>query len=156
MLLATRTKGAAMSATASAGPTTRPPAPDVFPPRRPRLVDAHESLLVVDDDDGIRRMLALLLARRTSPTAVASSVSEAIELLEREPFDVVVSDYSMPQANGLDLLAYVGARGLDVRFALASAAFPDGVEELARAGGAEIVDKDALVDALVFERSERA
>jgi CheY-like chemotaxis protein len=101
---------------------------------------------VVDDDEVLRSLLALRLERHD--VFVAASVREAIEVLERETIDVIVSDYSMPAATGLSLLAYVKARGLEPRFILTSATFPDGVEGAARAAGAVVVDKGELVSAL--------
>ena len=113
-----------------------------------RLVSDADSILVVDDDDAIRSLLELRL--RARDLSLASSVAEAIEVLERRSVDVIVSDYSMGSETGLNLLAYVRGRGLDTRFVLTSACLPDGVEVEARAAGADVIDKSDLVDLLAI------
>ncbi len=63
-------------------------------------------LLLVDDEtrvlEGLER---LLYARDDWDVITASSAAEAIELLEVERFDVLVSDMRMPGMDGADLLA---------------------------------------------------
>ena len=54
-------------------------------------------------------------SRRTSsaserPFAVAGDVPSAIEELERSDFDLVLTDFQLPPATGLDLLAFVRHR----------------------------------------------
>lgn len=64
-------------------------------------------LLVVDDDATIRR--ALLRALDGEPYVVipAPSGDIALALLDREEIDVVLSDYQMPEMNGVELLTKV-------------------------------------------------
>lgn len=47
---------------------------------------------------------------------VASSAEEGLELMEEERFDVVVSDYSMPEMNGIDFLEKLRSEGNDIPF----------------------------------------
>lgn len=79
------------------------------------------SILFVDDEpnvlEGLQRMLSPL--QREWTMAFASSGPRALELLERSPFDVVVSDMRMPGMDGAQLLAEVKKRCPDtLRFAL--------------------------------------
>lgn len=62
-------------------------------------------ILVVDDDPVVLRMLAYVLADDGHETRRASDGMAALRLLEREPFDLVVSDVRMPELDGLGLLA---------------------------------------------------
>jgi CheY-like chemotaxis protein len=117
-------------------------------PRSRAVVAPGDSVLAVDDDEGIRRLLGILLRRHRGPVTIVSSVAEAIDVLEVAPVDVIVSDHSMPQATGLNLLAYVRARGLPSRFVLTSADPPPEVARAARAAGAEVVTKSDLVERL--------
>jgi two-component system response regulator PilR (NtrC family) len=63
-------------------------------------------ILVVDDDDIIRDTLCELLSQdyacQTADTAEAALVK-----LEAQPFDVVLTDISMPGLNGMQLLERV-------------------------------------------------
>ena len=72
----------------------------------------------------------------------------AIDVIEREPVDFVLCDYSMPGATGVNLLAYLTTRGYSGRFVLMSADLPQEVAEEARANGADTVSKWDLLDVL--------
>ena len=71
-----------------------------------------QRILFVDDEpnllSGIRRMLRPL--RNEWTTAFAESGPQALSLLEKEPFDVIVSDMRMPGMTGLKLLEEVRNR----------------------------------------------
>ena len=63
-------------------------------------------LLLVDDDAELLDIAGMLF-KQTDPgfeLVVARSVKEALEILDREEIDVVIADYLMPDATGLDLL----------------------------------------------------
>ncbi len=63
-------------------------------------------LLLVDDDAELLD-IASILFKQTDPgieLVVAKSVKEALAILDSEEIDVVVADYLMPNATGLDLL----------------------------------------------------
>ena len=54
-------------------------------------------ILVVDDEESIRTVLASLLGREGHSVAQAEDAEEAIRLLHKEEFDVVVADVIMPR-----------------------------------------------------------
>ena len=60
-------------------------------------------ILIVDDDDVIRDTLCELLSQDYSCQA-ADTAEEALARLEAEPFDVVLTDISMPGFSGMELL----------------------------------------------------
>jgi two-component system response regulator RegA len=69
-------------------------------------------ILVVDDHDLLREVLATALRGRGAAVDVAATAEEGSALLERSGarrYDVVVSDWQMPGADGLWLLRRVGA-----------------------------------------------
>lgn len=61
------------------------------------------TLLIVDDDDAIRGMLYDLLADRYE-CSTASMAEEALQCLEVEQFDAILTDISMPGLTGVELL----------------------------------------------------
>ena len=63
-------------------------------------------VLIVDDHALVRRGMAHVVRECFSEAATveAGSASEAIEAMEREPFDIALVDVRMPDADGLDLL----------------------------------------------------
>lgn len=64
-------------------------------------------VLLVDDEQGFVAPLAKRLARRGFDTALASSGSEALELLSPETFDVVLLDIMMPGIDGIKTLGEI-------------------------------------------------
>ena len=60
-------------------------------------------ILVVDDDDVIRDTLCELLATNHS-CQTADTAEQALALLEAQRFDVVLTDISMPDLSGMELL----------------------------------------------------
>lgn len=64
-------------------------------------------LLVVDDDDTVRRMLVRALRRSHADVVDAACVDDALEQLRSQAFDVVVTDYELPDGNGRTILAFV-------------------------------------------------
>ena len=61
-------------------------------------------ILIVDDDAVIRTLLVDVLTDPGYQLDTANNGADAIEKLEREHFDLVVTDMVMPKANGLDVL----------------------------------------------------
>lgn len=67
-------------------------------------------VLVVDDEPSILSSLRRLLRKTGMEVFLANSGREGLELLEREPIDVVVSDMRMPEMDGAQFLEQVFAR----------------------------------------------
>jgi PAS domain S-box-containing protein len=61
-------------------------------------------VLVVDDDPEARRMISAVLERAGAEVFVAPTVRSALEILDREMPDVVVSDIAMPGEDGFRLI----------------------------------------------------
>jgi DNA-binding NtrC family response regulator len=71
------------------------------------------AILIVDDDVAIRDTLYELLSDQYQCTA-ASTASEALQHLDVETYDVVLTDLTMPELSGIDLLQLIRARGMDI------------------------------------------
>lgn len=88
-----------------------PPGPstgDGDRPADPRTgADRRTAILFVDDEDhvlaGLRAVLRRRLGRRHR-LLFANGAREALDLLDRGPIDLVVTDAQMPQVNGIELL----------------------------------------------------
>lgn len=61
-------------------------------------------LLIVDDDPAVREVLATLLVEEGHRCATAEDATQAVQMVEGEPFDLVLSDLKMPGRDGLWLL----------------------------------------------------
>ena len=67
-------------------------------------------LLLIEDEMEVQAVLAELLREAGYGVAVAKDGLEGIELCEREPIDMVLSDISMPGISGWDVAARLRAR----------------------------------------------
>lgn len=66
-----------------------------------------KSILVVDDVPEILAFFERVASRyKTRPIEITTleSPQEAVDLLARRPFDVVISDFRMPRVNGVEVL----------------------------------------------------
>jgi len=70
-------------------------------------VSPKERLLVVDDAFDTREVLQRNLSSQGFQVFTASSVSEAVRVLESISIDLVITDLKMPGASGLDLVRHV-------------------------------------------------
>jgi two-component system chemotaxis response regulator CheY len=61
-------------------------------------------ILAVDDDVVHRKTLALILSRAGFTVATAEDAVAGLELARREQFDLVISDYHMPDYPGTDFI----------------------------------------------------
>ena len=61
-------------------------------------------ILVVDDENHVRSMIGASLERQGYDVQLAASGREALELLDQNSFDIVLTDIVMPDGNGIDLL----------------------------------------------------
>jgi len=67
-------------------------------------------VLVVDDDPIILKSLSEMLRLEGHEVGEAKGAMEALEQLKEIPFDIVLSDVSMPEVDGLKLLREIKAR----------------------------------------------
>ena len=75
-------------------------------------------LLVVDDDDDLREVLVTALVEDGHVVDGARDGKEALELLEHQPYDLVLSDLRMPGVDGPSLYEMLRTRHhFPVRFA---------------------------------------
>ncbi len=66
-------------------------------------------VLIVDDEKSMREFLSIVLNKEGYNVAVASHGPEALSLIDKEIYDLVISDIKMPGLSGLDLLKAVKA-----------------------------------------------
>ncbi len=68
-----------------------------------------QRILIVEDSETMRSLLASSLEELETPVKVVEAASgfEALRILPRDDFDLVVTDINMPDINGLELLSFV-------------------------------------------------
>jgi putative two-component system response regulator len=77
-------------------------------------------LLVVDDEPLLRNVVCTLLGREGYLCGQAGSVREALDLLEREPYRLVLCDLEMPGERGIDLVKALQPRMPEIAVVMVS------------------------------------
>jgi len=109
-------------------------------------------VLYIDDDEALVFLVTRLLERRGHEVTAFVSSREALELLRHDDqhFDIVISDYNMPGANGIDVLRDVVSLRPGVPIALISGYITDAMrEDAAKIGVTEIIFKPNSAEELV-------
>ena len=69
--------------------------------------EAAARILFVDDELPLREVVSRLLSRRGLDVTTAGDAVAAVEMLRDQPFDLVLTDFHMPDMDGFELLAHV-------------------------------------------------
>ena len=72
-----------------------------------RPAGGNKKILLVDDDEIIRAMLTEVLGEEGYELTTAPDGREAIHLLQRDKFDLIITDMVMPGVNGVEVLLAV-------------------------------------------------
>ena len=92
------------------------------------------TILLVDDDPGVRFALTEVLLERGYRVVCASSGAQALASLDG--VDVVVTDFSMPGMDGLELVSQIAARAPSLPVILLTAHGSENLVRLASSRGA--------------------
>jgi two-component system response regulator PilR (NtrC family) len=113
---------------------------DVRP--RPRI-------LVVDDEASMRDMLRIVLGRDGYEVRVAPDGRAALDILKREPFDLLLSDIRMPDLSGVEVLRAAKDLNRDiVAFMMTAYASTTTAVEAMRLGAVDYFTKPFNMDEL--------
>jgi DNA-binding NtrC family response regulator len=80
-----------------------------------------KSLLLVDDSAFFREAMTMVLEAEGYAVKSVVDVEQALRAIARCHFDVIISDYEMPQKNGLDFLRLLRIQHVDTPFVMVSA-----------------------------------
>jgi CheY-like chemotaxis protein len=111
-------------------------------------------VLVVDDYKPVRAVVAAMLEHSGATVTAVGSADEALEALERELPDVLVSDLAMPDKSGYWLIAQVRALppergGATPAAALTGFSGPEHRASILRAGFQYHIEKPVTLEKLV-------
>jgi two-component system response regulator PilR (NtrC family) len=113
-------------------------------------------ILVVDDERSIRELLAIVLGREGYEVRLAENGGRAIELLEREPIDILISDIKMPDMSGVDVLRAAKRVDQDILGIMITAfASTETAVEAMRLGACDYLSKPFDIDLLKMKVREK-
>jgi DNA-binding response OmpR family regulator len=109
-------------------------------------------ILVVDDQDDFRTMITEYLSSRMNHVVTQAEDGEsALEMLNREPVDLIIIDQKMPRLTGLDVIARARAEGATAKFILLTSwDSPEISGQVERLGG-EYLPKNIPLEILLNE-----
>lgn len=144
--------------------------PDVVPEQREAKVRSDVDVwrvLVVEDVPSQQKLLMTVLKKAGHSVTGVDNGQDAVDLVEREPFDIVLMDVQMPGMNGLDatraIRAHEADTGRHVAIVAVTAHALNGDAKKCLAAGVDaylrkpvnLVEMMRLLNGLVEQRSKR-
>lgn len=108
-------------------------------------------ILIVDDEKCILELITEELRRLGFIVKEAICGNEAIDILKNENFDLVISDYRMPNGNGMAVLNYVKNMQPPPKFIFISGQSDMSIEECIKAGARKYITKPFDIDDIIYE-----
>ena len=107
-------------------------------------------VLVVDDEEDFRETIVKRLQKRKMTAQGAESGEKALDLIDAQPFDVVVLDVKMPGLDGIETLREIKKKKplIEVILLTGHASMESGIEGI-KLGAFDYVMKPANLDELV-------
>jgi two-component system response regulator PilR (NtrC family) len=113
-------------------------------------------ILVVDDERSMRELLAIVLRREGYEVLLAENGRAAIDMLQREPVDLLISDIKMPDLSGVEVLRAAKKVDRDILGIMITAfASTDTAVEAMRLGACDYLSKPFDVDLLKMKVREK-
>ena len=110
---------------------------------------AERNVLIVDDDKLICWALERALKKNGYDVIVSSNGENAMEALKKKDFDLVITDLSMPEIDGFDVIEEVRRSSPSTRTVLMSAFGTEGAIKKATEIGAYYLEKPFEVEGFV-------
>jgi len=107
------------------------------------------TVLIVDDEPDILELMDEEFKYSGFQTLTALCGNDAIKLLAEKPIDVVVSDYKMPNGNGMSVLSFVNKMEKRPHFFFVSGQADVSVEDAINAGAKKFFSKPFDLDELI-------
>jgi len=106
-------------------------------------------ILVVDDERSMRDFLSIMLSREGHDVATAQNGAEALQAVQSEIFDLLITDVKMPGVDGMDVLKTTRETSPDTVVVMITAfATAETAVEAMKLGAADYIIKPFKVDEL--------
>jgi two-component system, NtrC family, response regulator PilR len=106
-----------------------------------------EKILVVDDEKSLREVMSIMLKRAGYEVTEASDGEQAIGQVNKEIYDLVITDLRMPKADGMDVLKAVKSSSPDTVVLVVTAfGTADSAVEAMKQGAYDYLTKPFQVD----------
>lgn len=109
------------------------------------------TVLIVDDEPDILELMDEEFKYCGYNTLVAICGNDAIKILDSKKIDIVVSDYKMPNGNGMAVLSHVNKMKTRPKFFFVSGQADVSIEDAIQAGARKFFSKPFDLDELIKE-----
>ncbi len=112
---------------------------------------AGNRILIVDDEESLRLTFKMFLAKEGyGPIDVASTFEEAMDLINRQTFDLIISDIVLEGNSGIDLLRHLKETGASCPVVMVTG-YPniESASEAVRLGAFDYISKPVKKDGLL-------
>lgn len=106
-------------------------------------------LLLVDDDHTTRNALSRCLRQEGYNVTSVNNGIEAVKRLSIESFDLVLSDFTMPGMDGLNLAKHVNRVAPQTPIIIMSGSAGINREDVVNAGGFDLIEKPMVLNSLI-------
>lgn len=114
-----------------------------------KKLEAIPRVLVVDDEPDLLTLMQLTLTKLGLEVVTADTRQSAIEALDRQSYSLCLTDMQLGDGTGLDVLAAIGERGLDLPCAVITAfGNADNAVAALKAGAFDYLAKPVSLDQL--------
>jgi len=111
------------------------------------LGDEKGRVIVVDDEPGMREFLEIMLQKDGYYVQTSGDGRNAIDIIEKENFDLAIIDVQMPSMNGLDLLRRMSDTSPDTTVVMVTAfASHESAIEAMKLGAYDYITKPFKID----------
>jgi len=116
------------------------------------------TILVVEDEPKMRRLLELQLADEGFDARTAADAESALQLLNKEKFDLIVTDFKLPGMNGLEFLQAAKRTNADVPVVVMTAhgTIESAVEAMKNGASDYVLKPFSLAELVLVIRKELA
>jgi CheY-like chemotaxis protein len=103
-------------------------------------MSSAKKILVIDDDEPIREYLRFVLQKAGHQVTLAENGNRGLTLFDRNGFDTVITDISMPEKDGIDTIIAMRQKCPTLRIvAMSGVASKDTLLQIADIYGADAV-----------------
>jgi two-component system, NtrC family, response regulator PilR len=114
-----------------------------------RRTRGQPKVLIVDDEPDLLELLEMTLSRMGLDTSRAESVADALRQLDAQSFDLCLTDWNLPDGEGLRVVEHITQKALDVPVAVITAfGSPENAVAALKAGAFDYLAKPVALEQL--------
>jgi DNA-binding response OmpR family regulator len=116
-------------------------------------IEKNQQILLIDDDELILKVINRILSREGYEVKTATNGKDAMELIEQQKFDLLITDIMMPYSNGFEVISkfkqHPNADGVPI-IVISSVGTENAVREGLNIGADDYLRKPIMPDELLI------